>query len=234
MVIVSFLLAFIINWRGPPCLAATVVRKDKTEDRLIERRQEIEIRNNNNNPINPNNPPISTTTSNNSAAASTNNDLQQTPPPPPRKSCKSTNPHPTDELWSSSVFCYVGDCYGCYLLVIEWYTHLQVHRRGITIISVRLIIGWTWETFIASLIEFIADAQELETSTLVGVDFAITIACLLAGYLIHYFLKDWNVDLPSEEGEGRGVRGDTENPLQQQRSADENSNTVAAEPEMER
>jgi Na+/glutamate symporter len=80
------------------------------------------------------------------------------------------------------------------------------------------VIGWTWEVFITAVVNVIADAHTLELHQLVGVDFAIFVICLVVGLVLHYFLKDLQVEYPAEAIRTRVAMPtavqDTENPLQ--------------------
>jgi hypothetical protein len=81
-----------------------------------------------------------------------------------------------------------------------------------------LIVGWTWETVITTLLNWISGANSLETGQLVAVDFSVVVVACIFGYLVHLYairIKipiEQNLNAPPPVNEV-----DTENPLQQVR-----------------
>jgi hypothetical protein len=117
------------------------------------------------------------------------------------------------QLVSFSLLAVAGWCARWFNPLYELYLKIQLHRRTVSMIGFRLVIGWTWEVFITAVVNVIADAHTLELHQLVGVDFAIFVICLVIGLVLHYFLKDLQVEYPSEAIMATAVQ-DTENPLQ--------------------
>jgi hypothetical protein len=110
----------------------------------------------------------------------------------------------------------LGSCLkSCYDGVREWYLDWQLKRRRIMIISFRLIVGWTWETVISTLLSWISGANSLDLGQLVAVDFSVVVVAWVAGYLVHLYairikIPEQNLPIPPPVNEV-----DTENPLQQ-------------------
>lgn len=57
--------------------------------------------------------------------------------------------------------------------------------------AVRLTLGWTWEIFVITVIEYICEADELTDGENLCIRLVSLCIVIIISYGIHYFIRDW-------------------------------------------